>query len=399
MSGPPPRGAQPRLQPRATGGTASGRARPPRQRSSAGPIVFLALVAILVFALITVVRPAAEDALIAYVADHDTLLRQDFVRSLVASRVSGEVDLAKDVRGETRPFVIARGETAGEIAHQLESEGIVRSALAFEFVLYENGKENVLQSGTYQVSPGLTPRDLAQLFEKAPGDQVVLRLIEGWRLTETATAVEKAFPKISKDAFIAAAVVGDRKNGILSGLDPKAPLEGFLFPDTYFLSPDATAPQIVDTLLREFEQRAGATLRTAAAARKVDIYDLVKLASIVEREAKDPAESPIIAGVYQNRLNIGMKLDADPTIQYAKGDWGELTLADLELDSPYNTYRNPGLPPTPISNPGQAALEAAAKPATHDYFYFVAKGDGTGDHAFAKTLQEQEANRVKYGNR
>ena len=164
------RGAQPRL---------PARARPPRQRSSAGPIVFLALVAILVFALVTVVRPAAEDAVVSYVADHDTLLRQDFVRSLVASRVSGDIDLAKDVRGETRPFVITRGETAGEIAKRLEAEGVVRSALAFEFVLYENGKENVLQSGTYQVSPGLTPRDLARLFEKAPGDQVLLRVIEG----------------------------------------------------------------------------------------------------------------------------------------------------------------------------------------------------------------------------
>ncbi len=390
MSGPPTRGARPGL---------SSRARQPRQRSSAGPIVFLALVAILVFALLTIVRPAAEDAFVSYVAEHDTLLRQDFVRSLVASRVSGEVDLAKDVRGETRPFVIARGETAGEIAKRLEAEGVVRSALAFEFVLYENGKENVLQSGTYQVSPGLTPRDLARLFEKAPGDQVVLRLIEGWRLTEVAAAIEKAFPKISKDAFTAAAVVGDRKNGILSGLDPKASLEGFLFPDTYFLRPDATATQIVDTLLTQFEQRVGPTLRTAAAQRKVGVYDLVKLASIVEREAKDRAESPIIAGVYRNRLDIGMKLDADPTIQYAKGDWGELTLADLKLDSPYNTYRNPGLPPTPISNPGQAALDSAAKPATHDFLYFVAKADGTGDHAFAKTLEEQEANRVKYGNR
>ena len=361
--------------------------------------MFLALVAILVFALLTVVRPAAEDAVVAYVAEHDTLLRQDFVRSLVASRVSGDVDLAKDVRGETRPFVITRGETAGEIAKRLEAEGVVRSALAFEFVLYENGKENVLQSGTYQVSPGLTPRELARLFEKAPGDQVVLRVIEGWRLTEIAAAVEKAFPKIGKDAFTAAAVVGDRKNGILLGLDPKSSLEGFLFPDTYFLRPDSTATQIVDTLLTQFEQRVGATLRTAAAQRKVGIYDLVKLASIVEREAKDRAESPVIAGVYQNRLDIGMKLDADPTIQYAKGDWGELSLADLALDSPYNTYRNAGLPPTPISNPGQAAIEGAAAPAKHDYLYFVAKSDGTGGHAFAKTLEEQEANRVKYGNR
>ncbi len=313
--------------------------------------------------------------------------------------MAGEVDLARDSRAETRAFVIARGETAGEIARRLEAEGIVRSALAFEFVLYENEKENALQSGTYTVSPALTPRELAKVFEKAPGEQTVLRVIEGWRLSETAAAVEKAFPKITKDAFMAAAVVGDRKNVVLAGLDPKTSLEGFLFPDTYFLRPDSSAGQIVDTLLAQFEQRAGATLRSAAADRKTTVYDMVKLASIVEREARDRAESATIAGVYQNRLDIGMKLDADPTIQYAVGEWRELTLDDLKTDSPYNTYQVAGLPPTPICSPGVAALEAAAKPAQHRFFYFVAKNDGTGDHAFAATFEEQEANRVKYGNK
>ena len=375
------------------------RARPPRESSSAGPLLFLLAVVVGVFAVLAIARPAVEDAFIAYVAEHDTLLRQDFVRTLVASRVSGEVDLAKDVRGETRPFVITRGETAGQIAQRLEAAGIVRSALAFAFVLYESERENALQSGTYQVSPGLTPRDLARVFEKAPGDQVVLRLIEGWRLTEIAAAVEKAFPNITKDAFLAAAVVGDRKNGVLESADPKTPLEGFLFPDTYFLKPDITGAQIVDMLLTQFEQRVGATLRTAAAQRKVSVYVLVKLASIVEREARDRSESAAIAGVYQNRLDISMKLDADPTIQYAKGNWGELSLDDLKLASPYNTYLNPGLPPTPICNPGEAALLGAAKPAQHDFLFFVAKADGSGQHAFARTLDEHEANRVKFGNR
>src|SRR5439155_4396401 len=167
----------------------------------------------------------------------------------------------------------------------------------------------------------------------------------------------------------------------------------------YFFKPTATPGTIVDTLLDQFEQRAGQTLRQAAVENKTTIYDLVKLASIVEREARDRGESPTIAGVYANRLRIGMKLDADPTIQYAKGDWKELVLDDLKLDSPYNTYLVAGLPPTPIASPGAAALDAAAKPATHDFLYFVAKNDGTGDHAFAKTIEEQEANRVKYGNR
>lgn len=376
------------------------RRRPQRATpSTAGPFAFLAVVAIVVVGLVAVARPAAEDALVSYVADHDTLLRQDVIRSFVAPRVGADVDRAKDPHGAARPFVIARGETAGDIGRRLQAEGIVSSALAFDFVLYDTEKENALQSGTFQVSASLTPRELAKLFEKAPGDQTLLRIIEGWRLTEIAAAVEKAFPKITKQQFLAAAVVGQRTSASLAGLDPKTPLEGFLFPDTYFFAPEATAGGIVDALLAQFEARAGGTLANAAAQRKVRIVDLVKLASVVEREARDRAESATIAGVYQNRLDIAMKLDADPTIQYALGDWRELTLDDLKTDSPYNTYVHAGLPPTPICSPGQAALDAAAKPAKHDYLYFVAKNDGTGDHAFARTLQEQEANRIAYGNR
>jgi len=372
---------------------------PRRQHSSLGPFAFLLGVALLVVGLYFVARPLAEEAAVAYVAEHDTLLRQDFVRGFIAERVRSEVDLAKDTRADNRPFVIARGETAGQIARRLEEEGIIRSALAFHFVLYETGRENALQSGTYTVSAALTPRDIAKLFEKAPGEQIVLRIIDGWRLTEVATAVNKAFPSISKEAFTSAAVVGDRKNTVLAGIDPKAPLEGYLFPDTYFMRPDMTAPQIVEVLLDTFERKVGATLRAASAERKVPIYDIVKLASIIEREARDRGESATIAGVYTNRLEIGMKLDADPTIQYALGEWRELSLEDLKLDSPYNTYRYAELPPTPIANPGVAALEGAAKPADVPYFYFVAKSDGTGGHAFSVTLEEHEANRVKYGNK
>jgi len=375
------------------------RAMPPRRRSSFGPFTFLLAVALLVVGLYAVALPFAQEAAVAYVTEHDTLLRQDFVRGFVAERVRSEVDLAKDPRADTRPFVIARGETAGEIGRRLQQDGVIGSALAFDFVLYETERENALQSGTYTVSAALTPRELAKLFEKAPGEQIVLRIIDGWRLTEVAAAVNKAFPSISKEAFTAAAVVGDRKNTVLVGMDATAPLEGYLFPDTYFMRPDTTAAQIVDVLLDNFERKAGATLRAAAVDRSVAIYDIVKLASIVEREARDRNESATIAGVYTNRLRIGMKLDADPTIQYALGEWRELSLDDLKLASPYNTYLNAGLPPTPIANPGVAALEGAAKPAAVPYFYFVAKNDGTGGHAFAVTFQEQEANRVKYGNK
>ena len=373
--------------------------RPARQRSATGPFVFVVLIVGILVGGFVFGRPIAEDAIVAQAQEHDTLLKQGFIRALVADRIGSEPDLAKDPNAESRTFVIFRGETAGSIAQRLQEAGFIRSALAFTYLLYDTGRETSLQSGTYTISAALTPRDLARVFEKAPSEQAVLRIIEGWRLSETAAAVNKAFPSISADEFTKAAVVGQRQNTVLAGMPADTSLEGFLFPDTYFFKPSATATQIVDTLLDQFELRVGQSLRQAAVERKTTIYDIVKLGSIVEREARDRKESATIAGVYTNRLDIGMKLDADPTVQYALGDWKELSLADLEVDSPYNTYRVAGLPPTPICSPGAAALEGAAKPERNPYFYFVAKNDGTGDHAFAKTIEEHEANRVKYGNK
>ena len=375
------------------------RAARPGRPSTRGPLFFALFVVVAIAAGAILARPLVVDAVVGLADDHDTLLRQLVVRAIVAPKVVPDTTVPADPNGRAQEFVVKRGETASEIAAALQRAGLVRSALAFKYVLYDSGRESILQSGTYTVSPALTPTDIVRLFERAPGDQAALRIIEGWRLNEIATAVAKAFAKVTREEFTAAAVVGTRNNTVLAGLDPKTPLEGYLFPDTYFLRPDATATQIVDLLLDTFEQRVGPALRSAASSRKVAIYDVVKLASIVEREAKDRKESPTIAGLYQNRLDIGMKLDADPTIQYALGDWRELSLDDLKLDSPYNTYRVAGLPPTPIANPGQAALEAAARPAKTPYFYFVAKNDGTDGHAFAVTLEEQEANRAKYGNK
>ena len=372
---------------------------PPRKRSSTGPLIFVLLVVVGAVALFFVARPLVTDAIVQAADDHDTLLRQPSIRAIIAPRVAALLDVPADPNGTPVDFTVTRGATASQIAADLLKAKLITSALAFKFVLYESGTENSLQSGTYKASAALSPRDLSLLFQKAPGDQVALRIIEGWRLSEVAAAVARAFPKIDPTVFTAAAVVGTRNNFVLAGLDPKTPLEGFLFPDTYFLRPDATADQIVGELLDTFEQKAGPALRAASAARNVPIYDIVKLASIVEREARDRKESPLIAGLYQHRLDISMKLDADPTIQYAKGTWAELSLDDLKLESPYNTYLHAGLPPTPICGPGLAALQAAAQPLQTDFLFFVAKGDGTGDHAFAKTIEEQEANRIKYGNR
>lgn len=364
-----------------------------------GPLVFTLIVIALAVVAIGQGQSIVGDAVVGIVSERDSLLRQGPLRAIVAERVGAETDLAADPNGDARTFTVEEGETARSIAGRLEEDGLVRSALAFLVVVYDEGIESELRSGAHQLSPAMTPREIAVfLAQEVEEDQVTLRLIEGWRLTEVAAQVERAFPHISAQAFTEAAVVGTRTSPSLAGLDPATPLEGFLFPDTYFFLTDATAEQIVDRLLATFEERVGDRLAEAAAARKTTVYDLVKLASLVEREARARDESKTIAGVYANRLDLGMKLDADPTIQYALGEWRPLLLADLQIDSPYNTYRVAGLPPTPIAMPGLAALEGAADPEEHDFLFFVAD-EQTGRHLFAKTLEEHEANRVKVGNR
>ncbi|MBM4421516.1 MAG: endolytic transglycosylase MltG [Chloroflexi bacterium] len=375
----------------------------PSRRGTGGAfaVVGVALAALLVLAL--AVPPLVSDAfvgdaIVAFAADKDVMLRQSSVRSLIALRLEPGSASPVDPNGASRPFVVRRGDTVGTVAAALEAQGLVRSRLAFTLAVYDSGTAEAIQAGTYTLAPSMTPAEIAKVVERAPGEQVTLRVIEGWRRTEIAAAVAKTFRNISADDFLKAAVVGQRKDDFLAGLAPTVPLEGFLFPDTYFFRPTATVTEVVDALVATFADRAGPAL-AAVKARGMSAYDLVKLASIVEREARDRSESAQIAGVYSNRLAIGMKLDADPTIQYAKGGWGELALADLRLESPYNSYLVAGLPPTPICSPGLAALQGSGSPAKHGFLFFVAKGDAQGSHAFATTLTEHEANRVRFGNR
>ncbi len=371
---------------------------PPQRRSNSGPLAFT-LLAIGVIVFIVAAGPTfAGDAVVALASDRDSLLRQAPIRSIVADRLGPAVMLPADPNAELRDFDVGKGESVSDVARRLEGEGIVRSRLALLIAMYEKGIADRLQAGPHRVGPAMTPAEVGEtLVTKPPQDQVTLRIIEGWRLTEIAKEVSKVFPQISPEAFLRAAVVGTRSDPILKGLDPATPLEGVLFPDTYFFKPTASAEDVIVRLLGTFSEKAGPAF-AGATVKGLKPYEIVKLASIVEREARDWKESATIAGVYANRLALGMKLDADPTVQYAKGSWAVLLLPDLQVDSPYNTYKVAGLPPTPIASPGLAAIEAAARPQQHDFLYFVAKGDGSGDHLFAKTLEEQEANRVKVGN-
>jgi UPF0755 protein len=297
-------------------------------------------------------------------------------------------------------FVVDPGETAVEIADRLRTAGLVSDAELFRRYVQYHGLDAGIEVGEFTLRQTMTIPEIAQTLQKGQRPEQVVTVQEGLRLEQVAAVVAEQ-TGISAAEFLALATGGWRDAGLafdfLADLPPGATLEGFLFPDTYRLPEDATAGDLLGRMLKTFEERVSPEMRAAAANRGLTVHQLVTLASIVEREAVLDDERPLIAGVYANRLESGWFLGACPTVQYSLGApaewWPQLTLENTEMDSPYNTYRNLGLPPGPICSAGLASLQAAAFPADTDYFFFLAdctKKDGS--HMFAVTEGEHLAN-------
>jgi peptidoglycan lytic transglycosylase G len=289
---------------------------------------------------------------------------------------------------------IPQGAGSVAIAKRLADAGVVHDANSFRAALWLTGKGRRLQAGEYRFDQPVTARQVA---DKIARGEVYVRPItfpEGWTIKQMAALYESKGFGPAQD-FTAAA-----KNGALvSAIDPEAKdLEGYLFPDTYALPRKATAEQLVSRMVTAFMKALTPELMDKAEARGLSVRQFVTLASIVEKETGNKEERPLVAAVYANRLKIGMPLQCDPTVIYAldrAGRYnGNLTRDNLQYDSPYNTYRYPGLPPGPIASPGRASLAAAAEPAAAGYLYFVSRNDGT--HAFASTLEEHNRNVQKY---
>ena len=294
---------------------------------------------------------------------------------------------------------ISPGQTASTVFAQLREAGIVEDPLLLRIYMRYLGLDRSIEAGRYALSGAMTLRQIAETLQSAHPPAVVLTLPEGWRREEIAAAIAEAGLNISPEEFLAATQVRPSAYSFAAQLPEPASLEGFLFPDTYHLDQDATAAEVVLTMLDNFEARVGSDLRSAFEAHGLNLLQAVTLASIIEREAVHPDERPLIASVFLNRLAVGMKLEADPTVQYAvglqpDGQWWKrsLTFEDLSFDSPYNTYVYPGLPPGPIANPGLSSLQAVALPADSPYFYFRAACDGSGRHVFAVSFEEHLAN-------
>jgi UPF0755 protein len=282
------------------------------------------------------------------------------------------------------------GDSVGAIARALATAGVVRDARSFQVAARIKGAEKRLQVGEYRFDRAATAFEVVDRI--ARGD-VFVRPIT---FPEGRTAMEMA-AIFEERGFGAAAdfLRAWRDPAPVRALDSSArDLEGYLFPSTYRLPRTATAAALVQLMVQSFEKAFDADLRAAASARGLSIHEAVTLASLVEEEAQRPEERPMISAVYHNRLKIGMGLQCDATVIYAlqrAGRWnGNITRADLAMDSPYNTYQYRGLPPGPIANPGRASLEAAVRPAGVPYLYYVSRNDGS--HAFATTLDEHNRN-------
>ncbi len=318
-----------------------------------------------------------------------------------------------DVNGEMVEFEVRPGMSGRAIAQALQTQGIIGDARLFEAYVRINGLSQRLEAGRFQLSPSMTPAEIASALQNSQAAGTTVTIPEGWRLEQIADYLSEG-QLVDGTQYRALAA-----SGTLEGVDLSrypflttrpagTSLEGYLFPDTYQLPVDN--PSAADLLQRQLSNFADQVVplydeAVAAGTTTLDLYAVLTLASIVEREAVVPAERPDIARVYLNRLAVGMVLNADPTVQYAmgyqaeSGQWWKtpVTLEEYgNVNSPYNTYLYTGLPPGPIANPGLDSIRAVLAPADNDYIYFVALPDGSGAHVFAVTYEEHIANVQRY---
>jgi UPF0755 protein len=297
---------------------------------------------------------------------------------------------------------IAEGWSATQIAYVLAQEGVIDSAAGYR--LYANADKVALRGkpGTYRIAKGTSYKAIARILATGPArDEVEVRVIEGWDLHDMREELRK--DGIDPVAFERSVGAHAGKTPMdpmwresyifLADLPKDATLEGYLYPDTYRVYKDQLPEGLIKKQLDAFAKRAPRLMEEAAKQGRT-LHQVVTLASIVEKEVAKAEDRKIVAGIFWNRLKIGMPLQSDATVNYVTREGrSRPTYDDIDVDSPYNTYKVKGLPPGPVSNPGEGALEAALFPAQTDYHFFLT--DPAGKTYFAKTFEEHIANRNK----
>jgi UPF0755 protein len=303
-----------------------------------------------------------------------------------------------NANGTEQAFTIEIGESVDSVAKHLEAVGLIRDAESFRSYLIYSGLDTSIQAGAYQLSTAMSALDIAHELQDATPEEVTFVVLPGWRVEEIAESLATSGLPITYDEFLTAVKSPPQGFDFLTGAST---VEGFLYPDSYIFARDIpSAEEMIAEMVRNFTAHLSPDLQSGFERQGLTTYQAVTLASMVEREAVQDDEQTLIASVYLNRFEIGMKLDADPTVQYAIGynilqqTWwtNPLTLLDLQVNSVYNTYIYEGLPPTPIANPSLGALRAVAFPAETPYLFFRAKCDGSGFHEFSETFDEHLQN-------
>jgi UPF0755 protein len=292
------------------------------------------------------------------------------------------------------------GETGREVADRLYEQGLILDPRLFRYYLIEEGL--TIEAGEYTVSQTMSPYEIADVMQFGRANELILTLPEGRRIEEVADLAAGVGIDRAQFVSLASSPLTMTQTGddfdFLVDLPADATLEGYLFPDTYHLPKDADALDLVSRMLSTFDARVTQDMRAEAAAQGLSLHDVIILASIVEREAVLAEERATIASVYRNRLANGIKLDADPTVQYPLGQpgdwWPQITLDHyLSVDSPWNTYLYPGLPPSPIANPGLDSIKAALNPEETSFLFFMRDCNADdGSHLFALTDEEHLEN-------
>lgn len=304
-------------------------------------------------------------------------------------------------------FRVEEGELPVDVTSRLEKEGLIENADAFLLLLKCRHAAERIQAGDHIMRRNMTMDEVILSLQRGTTRGVTITIRPGWRAEQIADYLATVnLPQFDKQEFLDIVKEGGADFAFLQDRPRTGSpgLEGYLFPETYEVLQGITAPQLVNRLLSEFDQRVTPDMRAQATNEGLTLQEAITLASIVERETVKPEEAPVIASVYLNRIKAKTYLNADPTVQYAIGyvpeskQWWKtpVTLEEYQkVDSPYNTYLHPGLPPGPIAAPSMNSIQAVLSPAQTDYFYFLATGDG--GHVFARTLEEQNVNLGKYG--
>jgi UPF0755 protein len=292
-------------------------------------------------------------------------------------------------------FVVPPGSSFHDVAATLHTVGLIDSELVFDLYARYRHLDRSVQAGAYQMDRGLNMEQILVALQTAVPEEIFITIPEGFTIEKTAQRLDQSSPIKGSD-YLQLARTGKFDFNFLKARPAGASLEGFLFPETYLLPRNGTASQLINLQLSQFDHIWTPARQAEAAQAKLSVLQIVTLASIVEREARFDQDRPLVASVFYNRLAQGMPLQADATVLYAKGVWqSQVTLEDRKVNSPYNTYLHPGLPPGPIANPGLKAIDAALQPAHTDYLYYLS--DPQGHNHYARTLPEFQQLLRQYG--